>query len=82
MPASKIPNTTPTRTRVRASTPATPIPIAAAKFDRPSERATSTSASTGSRYPSRLACAARTGVSMPNWIGGTLPMLPRSLVRR
>ncbi len=55
MPASKIPNTTPTRTRVRASTPATPIPIAAAKFDRPSDRATSTSASTRPPYPSRPA---------------------------
>ena len=42
--ASNSPNIRPTRSRVRASTPLTPIPIAAAKLDRPRDTATSRSA--------------------------------------
>jgi hypothetical protein len=37
-----------TRSRVTTSTPVTPMPMAAAKLDRPSESATSSTASMGS----------------------------------
>ena len=46
MPASNIPKMRSTRSRAPASTPVTPMPIAAAKLDRPRERATSRRAST------------------------------------
>lgn len=47
IPASNIPKMRPTRSRVPASTPATPMPTATAKLDSPSETATSSRASTG-----------------------------------
>src|ERR1019366_9114283 len=51
MPASNRPNTIPPRSRLRASTPLTPMPMAAAKFDRPREKATSSKASTPQSRP-------------------------------
>src|ERR1700730_10793593 len=51
MPASNRPNTIPTRNRVRAPVPATPMPMAAAKFDRPREEATSSKPSTPQSRP-------------------------------
>jgi hypothetical protein len=47
MAVSKLPKITPTRGRVRASIPLTPMPIAAAKLDSPRETATSAKASKG-----------------------------------
>ncbi len=48
MPASKTPKTTATRIRVRAVTPPKPMPIAAARLDRPTEAATRRRGSTRS----------------------------------
>src|SRR3954453_6557118 len=50
MPASKTPKMMPTLRRVRALAPETPMPIAAAKFDRPSDKATRIRAGTRSAY--------------------------------
>jgi len=41
---SNAPNTSPTRSRVRPSTPLTPMPTDAARLDSPSDAATSSSA--------------------------------------
>jgi hypothetical protein len=56
MPVSKAPKITPTRSRVRASIPLTPMPIAAAKLDSPKETATSTRATMGQRYRPLACC--------------------------
>ncbi len=47
IPASKTPKTAPTRSRVLASTPATPMPMAAARFPSPTATAARRSAITG-----------------------------------
>ena len=52
MAVSNSPKITPTRHRVRASIPLTPMPTAAAKFDRPRDRATSSRASMRPQYRS------------------------------
>jgi hypothetical protein len=46
MAVSKAPNTSPTRSLVRPSRPATPMPTEAAKLDRPRDTATSSRATT------------------------------------
>ena len=48
---SNAPNTSPTRSRVRPSTPLTPMPTDAAKFDSPSDAATSSSATMPATVP-------------------------------
>ena len=49
MPDSNTPKTKPTRSRVRASTPDTPMAIAAAKLDIPTDAATNSKASMPTR---------------------------------